>query len=308
MPIHYNDFDDVLFLRLSDQPVSREVSYGENVTIAYSAEGQPVAIALLEVIGQRNQENARACEVCDTPIVLTERESRWLAERIDSPPPRSERWLAAMARHREHLRANEPAIDTDECAWMAHQARLLGQGRLNPVQSEILTAFFEEQVAVRHREFEAWLRRLLIELTVLEPVPDDRKRVDRVADLRAQVRCAIAASPSLGERAASRLAHVWREACLALKQNPHFMDGLTELPTSCPYTMEQIVGKSVPAIAGEGASAVSEVPDRGEPVISHITPVGGNIFLDLGFSPEEAARLKEESDQRIAARKGECDT
>ena len=33
-------------------------------------------------------------------------------------------------------------------------------------------------------------------------------------------------------------------------------------------------------------------------VISHITPAGGNIFLDLGFPPEEAERLKEESDRR----------
>lgn len=31
----------------------------------------------------------------------------------------------------------------------------------------------------------------------------------------------------------------------------------------------------------------------------HITPVGGNVFLDLGFEPEEAARLKTEADRRI---------
>ncbi len=30
----------------------------------------------------------------------------------------------------------------------------------------------------------------------------------------------------------------------------------------------------------------------------HITPVGGNVFADLGFEPEEAAALKAES-QRI---------
>ena len=32
---------------------------------------------------------------------------------------------------------------------------------------------------------------------------------------------------------------------------------------------------------------------------THITPVGGNIFLDLGFSPDEAARLKADSDMLI---------
>ena len=33
---------------------------------------------------------------------------------------------------------------------------------------------------------------------------------------------------------------------------------------------------------------------------SHITPAGGNVFADLGFPPEEAARLKAESDRIIS--------
>ena len=32
---------------------------------------------------------------------------------------------------------------------------------------------------------------------------------------------------------------------------------------------------------------------------THITPVGGNIFLDLGFPPDEAAKLKADSDMLI---------
>lgn len=32
----------------------------------------------------------------------------------------------------------------------------------------------------------------------------------------------------------------------------------------------------------------------------HITPAGGNIFADLGFASDEAARLKAESDAMIA--------
>lgn len=35
-------------------------------------------------------------------------------------------------------------------------------------------------------------------------------------------------------------------------------------------------------------------------IIGHVTPADGNIFLDLGFEPEEAARLKAESDRDIA--------
>jgi predicted XRE-type DNA-binding protein len=32
----------------------------------------------------------------------------------------------------------------------------------------------------------------------------------------------------------------------------------------------------------------------------HITPVGGNVFADLGFGPIEAAALKTESDRIIS--------
>ena len=34
---------------------------------------------------------------------------------------------------------------------------------------------------------------------------------------------------------------------------------------------------------------------------THITPVGGNVFSDLGFPPEEAKALQAESRKRIAA-------
>ena len=32
---------------------------------------------------------------------------------------------------------------------------------------------------------------------------------------------------------------------------------------------------------------------------THITPVGGNVFADLGFQPDEAAKLKAHSDMII---------
>lgn len=34
----------------------------------------------------------------------------------------------------------------------------------------------------------------------------------------------------------------------------------------------------------------------------HVTPVGGNIFADLGFEPKEAARMLAETDQVISER------
>jgi predicted XRE-type DNA-binding protein len=39
-----------------------------------------------------------------------------------------------------------------------------------------------------------------------------------------------------------------------------------------------------------------------EKIITHITPVGGNVFADLGFEPEEAAELLAES-RRIISEK-----
>ena len=36
---------------------------------------------------------------------------------------------------------------------------------------------------------------------------------------------------------------------------------------------------------------------------THITPVGGNVFADLGFPPEEAAALQAESRRIIAEKK-----
>jgi len=37
-----------------------------------------------------------------------------------------------------------------------------------------------------------------------------------------------------------------------------------------------------------------------ESIITHVTPVGGNIFADLGFRPEEAAKLLAETDAIIS--------
>lgn len=39
---------------------------------------------------------------------------------------------------------------------------------------------------------------------------------------------------------------------------------------------------------------------KSDHIVEHITPGDGNIFLDLGFEPEEAARLKADSDRQIA--------
>lgn len=44
----YNEDDDILEIRVSEQPIAREVSHGWNVNIAYAADGSVVEIVLLE--------------------------------------------------------------------------------------------------------------------------------------------------------------------------------------------------------------------------------------------------------------------
>lgn len=41
-----------------------------------------------------------------------------------------------------------------------------------------------------------------------------------------------------------------------------------------------------------------------EPIITHVTPVGGNIFADLGFEPDEATALLAETDAIISELSG----
>lgn len=36
-----------------------------------------------------------------------------------------------------------------------------------------------------------------------------------------------------------------------------------------------------------------------ETELAHVTPIGGNVFVDLGFEPEEATALQAESQRTI---------
>lgn len=134
--------------------------------MGYDADGQLVEITILDL----SSVLAKAPEEDESTLVLTERESRRLLELMESPPPRSERFLAGRTRYRQHLEAEDRAIEDDGDS-------------LDPVRSETIS--------------------------------------------------------------------------------------------------DETTG------------------------ITHITPVGGNIFLDLGFPPEEAEQLKEESDRLISSKHAE---
>jgi hypothetical protein len=48
MKTTYYPADDILEIRVSDKPVSREVSHGWNVNISYASDGSVVEIVLLQ--------------------------------------------------------------------------------------------------------------------------------------------------------------------------------------------------------------------------------------------------------------------
>jgi len=50
------------------------------------------------------------------------------------------------------------------------------------------------------------------------------------------------------------------------------------------------------------AIALANIARARETRSAHVTPVGGNVFVDIGFPPDEAATLKAESDRIIRAK------
>ena len=296
MEITYDSTEDVLCVRFSDAPAAKDISYDGNVSVGYDADGQLAGMTILDL----SSVLPRNTEKDETTLVLNERESRRLLELMESPPPRSEHFLAAIARYREWLRDNGPSVGVDTCAWMAHQAYLLRSGALNEAQRDILATFFEELVATKRQEIEALLRRLLVDRWLLDLQTTDAGVVQRMEAFQARFREALQAYPSLREHVTARLEAVWREARTALKHSPSIGEhDAQEPPETCPYTLENVLAEAIPQGGKEPPDSESLL-DKVSTCISHNTPVGGNIFLDLGFPPDEAERLKNESDQRIA--------
>ena len=74
------------------------------------------------------------------------------------------------------------------------------------------------------------------------------------------------------------------------------------------YTAKKLVAQCDPsAQTSEELKAWESAPCVGREHIdvgsNHITPADGNIFLDLGFEPEEAERLLMESNREIVERR-----
>lgn len=300
MDISYSNADDLLCVRFSDAPVAKDVAYGGNVSVGYDAEGQLAEIAILYL----SSLLAREAEEDDATLGLTARESLRLADLTENPPQRSTSFLAARARYRQRLRSAEPAIDDDAYAWMTRQVALLRGGVLNEIQRERLTEFFEYQAAVQRQDVEALVRRLLVDRWTFDHLVPDGRVVQRLREFQARARDALQVSPSLRDEVTARLEAIWNEARMALNHSPQLEEGRAqERPEKCPYAIEQLlvdVAPKEPTVACK-----SNGSELSAGVIAHITPVGGNIFLDLGFPPDEAERLKEESDRRISSKNGD---
>ncbi|MFB0934134.1 MAG: DUF29 family protein [Propionivibrio sp.] len=299
MKVTYDSTEDVFCIRFSDTPVVKDISYDWNVSVGYDADGQLAELTIVDL----SSVLSRDTEKDETTLVLSERESRRLLELMESPTPRTERFLAAIARHREWLRDNEPSAGVDACAWMAHQASLLRSGALNDAQRDILATFFEEQVATKRLDVEAPLRRLLVDRWRLDHLASDAGVAQQMGEFQLRVREALQASPSLRETVTARLDAVWGEARMALDHSPAIIGyKVPERPETCPYTLVDLgLAEAAPNGRTEPPSSTSSGGGLST-CSSHITPVGRNLFLDLGFPPEEAERLKAESDRRLSGK------
>lgn len=264
-----------------------------------AADGHPAEITILDA----SRLLAAGDDDEDRRIVLTERESLWLLDRIEHPPRPNERFLKAMARRREWLREYEPAIGNDEYAWMNRQLDILRMGCLDAAQIEALARHFEAQVQLQRDDLCALLRQLLINLRRIEADPYDQVVVEQLAEFRNRAANELFYSPSLRGEAESCLETVWKQARGSLRYRLSGHD-LAELPEHCPYTLDEILGREVPSAADENTGTPGSLADEVSTSSSHITPADGNVFLDLGFPVEEAERLKRESDQRIAQKVG----
>lgn len=153
MKANYDPVADVLCLLFSDAAVVRKVLDGRNISIGYSDDGQPVEITILEaskLLSERTDGD-------DPPLVLTASESYQLAESIDNPPPPNDALLRAMARRRELLREDVFSAGTDTLA-------------------EYSEAPLRHQMSDLH----AIVRRIMIDLRLLDLEPDNATRIDQL--------------------------------------------------------------------------------------------------------------------------------
>lgn len=293
-PIYRHD-DDVLHVPFSEAPVVKDVSHGPNVSVGYDAAGQLVEITITDLSCLLPTQPVAD----ETTLVLTERESHRLLELTESTPPRSEHWLAARARYRQILEADEPAIEDDAYAWMTRQVDLLRGGALNDIQRERLAAFFTHHADEQRQAFRALLRHVLIDRWRQDHLAPDDRVIERLIEFPARARDMLKTSTSLREAATADLEVTWHEARKALAY-VSVPDGSAapEPAENCPYTIEQLLVDVVAEHSG-GATAPEGDENDWPTGSAHTTSVGGNVFLDLGFPPEEAERLKVESDQRL---------
>lgn len=183
---------------------------------------------------------------------------------------------------------------------MTRQLDMLRTGRLDGAQVEALVEYFEAQVRLQFDDPCALLRAIAIRLRRLEVDPHDQAVVERLAEFRDRAANELLHSPSLRGAAEPCLEAVWQQTRHVLEYHLPERD-LAELPEHCPYTLDEMLGDAVRSAAGQATANRGDAPGETPTIISHITPAGGNVFLDLGFPAEEAEQLKRESDRRMAA-------
>ena len=136
-------------------------------------------------------------------------------------------------------------------------------------------------------------------------IVDGNKIPKSFADVQVSISCLIKADASVQEVSAASI--------LAKVSRTREMEELSSLHPEYGFDRHQGYGtkEHMEALSKYGVlpmhrmsfAPVAKVVRLSETGISHVTPVGGNVFLDLGFPKDEAERLKKESDAEIEKKK-----
>lgn len=177
-------------------------------------------------------------------IVLTERESLRLLERLENPSQPEEHLLKAKARYREMLREQEPYIDHDPLARLNRQCGILRIGQFNEVQAQRLLTHFLEQVRRQQGDLCTLLRHIFIDRGRLEVDSLDQFVIEQLVGFRDRAANQLHDAPLLRKAVTPCLAILWQQAHGSLKC--HLAEPpLTALPEQRPYTLDEILGDTV---------------------------------------------------------------
>lgn len=142
--------------------------------------------------------------------------------------------------------------DADFHDWVAHQARLLREGRLDEVDRDHLAEEVEDLGRELLFAVQSWATQILAHLACLRFSPASEPASHwkgEIVAFRIDLAKRLRASPSLRRKLAEGFDDLWRDARkLALHKMRR--DAVEHLPADCPFTLAQVLDENFFAESG----------------------------------------------------------